>query len=699
VLHAIPADARTFVLKSDGTGDVPTFQAGIDSLVQNGGSPDDMLLVQPGYYDEDVVIEPHSRLKGVIYCPSGAESTQVKSLRGFNEPPFDAFSRQFRATGLGVRQTLRFGFGLNKIDFRNCIFVGDATFESFWIWHIHGGLIADCEFRGRLDLAGTELTVSSCRFTGGTAHFTHSSDYVLDIEDCVFDSDVDTAVVAVGYEGPGFSRCTFKGGGLGIVVIGGGRYRGIRDCQFDGIRGAAIAIIPSSETQFPLYSAVSVERCKFLNCGSALLGLPGLRLNLVMGRDTVLACRDIAIEANPGYVFMDSVIVRGSGGTGAKLKQVAGAPASTISHCRFEDNGGAGLSYRDTIGVGLTASENLFSRNAGAGFECSTALSRFSGAVVIQNNTSALNGGDGLRVILGDNSGALIENNIVAGNRGDGIAVEGPAGGPRHNDAWMNGGAPYSGPVDADSNLTLDPQFCNPLAGDFRLTGSSPCASSGPFGQIGALGVGCDASTVPIDIRPGSPVNSVSRGSKGALPLAILSHGLFDARQVDLTSVRLAGTPADDRWWPRDVNGDGLVDFVTQANAGDLGLADGEVTLEARTFYGAPLRGTDEVRLVGSRANRASSEAEPENLLLSIRSLSPARAGSALRLTLTLPTTDPVEVLLLDIAGRRVDGRRLESPQRGVSVLDLAPALHAGIYWLRVRQAGNEVRSKICLLP
>ncbi len=81
---------------------------------------------------------------------------------------------------------------------------------------------------------------------------------------------------------------------------------------------------------------------------------------------------------------------------------------------------------------------------------------------------------------------------------------------------------------------------------------------------------------VVVDIKPGSDPNALNPGSKGVLPVAILSMPDFDAMQVDPETVRLGHGLVDDgvallqfvdgvaplRWNCEDANEDGLMDMV-----------------------------------------------------------------------------------------------------------------------------------------
>jgi hypothetical protein len=111
---------------------------------------------------------------------------------------------------------------------------------------------------------------------------------------------------------------------------------------------------------------------------------------------------------------------------------------------------------------------------------------------------------------------------------------------------------------------------------------------------------------VDIDIKPGSDPNPINQGSKGLVPVAILSSEDFDATTVDPATVELAGATVavrgKDKYMAhkKDVNGDGLVDILVQVETqgfDDLG-AGGIVELTGTTFGGGAIVGYDEVIIV-----------------------------------------------------------------------------------------------------
>lgn len=155
-------------------------------------------------------------------------------------------------------------------------------------------------------------------------------------------------------------------------------------------------------------------------------------------------------------------------------------------------------------------------------------------------------------------------------------------------------------------------------------TGSGTVTSSQVYYPIGLFtvtvcvtdddgGVSCDSLLlevnplpVAIDIRPGSPQNTINLGSNGNVQVAILSAPGFDATTVDPLSVTLSsasvnlrgnGTPQTNT---RDVNGDGLTDLVVHVDTEAIQLNDTDVqaVLTARAADGRYIQGTDMVRIV-----------------------------------------------------------------------------------------------------
>ncbi len=106
---------------------------------------------------------------------------------------------------------------------------------------------------------------------------------------------------------------------------------------------------------------------------------------------------------------------------------------------------------------------------------------------------------------------------------------------------------------------------------------------------------------VEIDIKPGSYPNSINPGSKGVIPVAILSTEDFDASTVEPETVRFGPDAASAvQSALEDVDGDGDLDMILHFKTQDTGIkaGDTEATLTGETIGGIPLGGTDSVRTV-----------------------------------------------------------------------------------------------------
>jgi hypothetical protein len=112
--------------------------------------------------------------------------------------------------------------------------------------------------------------------------------------------------------------------------------------------------------------------------------------------------------------------------------------------------------------------------------------------------------------------------------------------------------------------------------------------------------------TLPIDIRPGSFPNPVNLGSKGNIPVAILSTSGFDgAALVDRKSLTFGRTGNEkcllgDKVKPEDVNGDGLLDLVAHFDTEKTGFQPGDTQgiLKGKTLKGKPFLGADSIQIV-----------------------------------------------------------------------------------------------------
>ena len=121
------------------------------------------------------------------------------------------------------------------------------------------------------------------------------------------------------------------------------------------------------------------------------------------------------------------------------------------------------------------------------------------------------------------------------------------------------------------------------------------------------LGDACEVISVAIDIKPGSDPNSINLGSRGVIPVAILTTDDFDAGSVNPDTVKLAGSSVAIRGNGSrslasldDVDHDGDWDLMLQVSTDNLQLQVGATTavLTAMTWDGEAIEGSDTVNIV-----------------------------------------------------------------------------------------------------
>ncbi len=113
---------------------------------------------------------------------------------------------------------------------------------------------------------------------------------------------------------------------------------------------------------------------------------------------------------------------------------------------------------------------------------------------------------------------------------------------------------------------------------------------------------------VTIDIKLGSDPNGINPRSEGVVPVAVLGSMVFDAMQIDFSTVTLGpggASPTHDGH-VEDVNDDGFVDMVFHFNTQETGIAcgDPDATLTGETTGGTQFIGTDTVKTVGCNGTK-----------------------------------------------------------------------------------------------
>ena len=94
---------------------------------------------------------------------------------------------------------------------------------------------------------------------------------------------------------------------------------------------------------------------------------------------------------------------------------------------------------------------------------------------------------------------ATLERTVLAFALG-GQAVGGSGAMATCCDAYGNTGGDWTGGIEGQlgirGNISADPLFCDPAAGNFRLQEGSPCAPGGECDLMGAWPVGCGGTPV-----------------------------------------------------------------------------------------------------------------------------------------------------------------------------------------------------------
>ena len=110
---------------------------------------------------------------------------------------------------------------------------------------------------------------------------------------------------------------------------------------------------------------------------------------------------------------------------------------------------------------------------------------------------------------------------------------------------------------------------------------------------------------VTIDIKPSSDPNSINLGSKGVVPVAVLTTDDFDASEVDPETVEFAGAEPE-RWTSEDMDGDNDVDLLFHFDTENLNLTETseDATLTGQTTDGHKITGTDLVQIVPQKGKK-----------------------------------------------------------------------------------------------
>jgi len=310
----------------------------------------------------------------------------------------------------------------------------------------------------------------------------------------------------------------------------------------------------------------------------------------------------------------------------------------TVSRSTFTGNvatqwGGGAIG---TCGTALVSNSTFYGNSVTEGNEDSVggAIAN-AGPLTVVNSTFWGNRGYGAGGIYNndynDNATVLLQNSIVANST---------LGTNCHGDITDDGGN-LSYPDTSCGGINFDPLLGQlqdnggptltmaPATGSLAIEGAvdaicaaDPVNSLDQRGEVRPQGAHCDIGAAeqapfalvlssPIDIKPGSDVNSINPTAGGNVREAILTSDDFDALEVDPQTVAFgpAGASASHkRGHAMDVDGDGDTDLVLHFRVRDTGLAcgDGYAWLTGQTYANEAFHGVDAIRTVGcQRSTRA----------------------------------------------------------------------------------------------
>lgn len=347
--------------------------------------------------------------------------------------------------------------------------------------------------------------------------------------------------------GPLFVGPTSDGGGIGIVdsspIVRGNLIVANHGISGAGIsiQGMATPLIEDNEIRDNHASSFGEGSGGGIECNGKT---PVIRNNRILdngsyegGGGIECAC-DASITGN---------VLRGNvaGGRGDALALYGTA---TVEDNEITANGSAFSAFPAgavTIGGASRLARNSIHENVG-----NSGIVDFSGLAVVEDNLLAENQLDGVSclgpgslvlrrntivgnafgIFVDDDATPVVSDSIVYGNANGEILVFGGVPSVRYCD--VKGGYPGTGNFDAD------PQFVDPVSGDYRLLPSSPCIDAGdPASSVCGIDLGHLPRPLDGDLAGGMLVD-VGAHEFGNVHLAIDESGT-----PQTTSIAVTGTP------------------------------------------------------------------------------------------------------------------------------------------------------------
>jgi hypothetical protein len=261
----------------------------------------------------------------------------------------------------------------------------------------------------------------------------------------------------------------------GGAVLGDITQLDVVDCEFLDCHADVGGAI------YQLERTVRIEGCRFLGCSNGAVNVVG---SLHYPNDTA-AILESEFANNSGHAAL------AGGAFGGEV----------VERNVFFDNSAGALAMSSRV-LAVIRNNVMVNNHRGEG---GGAIQWGQGAVTIDGNTLANNstsGGLGAAIRFYTVNGTMaVRRNIITGSTGDEAIYMLPTNdGPisECNDFWNNPDGDFRFYTPGPTDIFVDPEFCNPDAGDFTLSSTSPClpGNSNGCGLIGALGMGCGTVSV-----------------------------------------------------------------------------------------------------------------------------------------------------------------------------------------------------------
>jgi parallel beta-helix repeat protein len=326
------------------------------------------------------------------------------------------------------------------------------------------------------------------------------------------------AITVVSEQGPGVT--VIDGAYLNPVVVfadGEGRASVLQgftirhgyNRNFDLASGGGIAIVGSSPT---IQDNDVVTNIGCSGCGIAVdSGSPLIQRNFIAQNSE--SCSGgfgggISVGGPSAPDILDNVITENAAnnGSGGGIGLVGG-DSSTIEHNMITGNIGAGIELFGRSDAVIV--DNLVAGNQGGGLFWY--FSAMGSTLAVLNNTIADNIGVAQGAAIsatGYDAAVRVVNNILQAPIGASAIHCDPSYDPRppslaFNDAFAVSGTPYDGScadeTGSNGNISADPRFADPAAGDYHLQRGSPCIDAGTNADSALPAVDLDGAPRIVD--------------------------------------------------------------------------------------------------------------------------------------------------------------------------------------------------------